>query len=256
MQRITKPDYAWLQTVVFRVWQKFRCTCTHSNIYTASVPTPLTAYCKNKQHQPCQHRGFTLWESDSDIHLVPAHTNTNTETHTHTHILNTSGDQRCADTHSRERRGSVGWWWFNHRCIHLLFLSHTCIHAHTHWASDRDTDCYRQARGQVISWQPSSPSLLIWAVGGRLSRHLRPVYGIFSYLTFNTTRPEQVKVYSSPVTCMDLILHTRARKRERWRETVHWYKWRVLEEKPVSKESWFHALFLSRSLIQIPVFSQ
>lgn len=81
---------------------------------------------------------------------------------------------------------------------------------HTHYRLDLLVQfyCPWQTVGQAISHRASSHCFLIQTVRGW---HLRPVYGILSYLTFSSAKPEQVKVYSSPVTCTHL-LRTKAKK--------------------------------------------
>lgn len=84
---------------------------------------------------------------------------------------------------------------------------------HTHYRLDLLVQfyCPWQTGGQAISHRASSHCFLIQTVRGW---HLRPVYGILSYLTFSSAKPEQVKVYSSPVTCTHL-LRTKAKSWQR-----------------------------------------
>lgn len=146
--------------------------------HTPSVPPPLTTYCQNKQHQPCQHRDLSL--RARDIHLVDTH---NINLYTHTHLA-------IRDVQNHTQQGEKDQWGIvvtkKHAYTCLLCL---CL-AHTHSTPDRDTDCYWQAGGQVISWQPLSPCLLIQTVRGRRCWHLRPVCMGSSHI-WPLTQPDQ-----------------------------------------------------------------
>lgn len=94
---------------------------------------------------------------------------------------------------------------FLYHPFYFLSITHTDMHCAPLTGTRTITD-------KLISWQPLSPHLLIPVLGGVHCWLQRLVYEILSYLTFNTARPEQVKVYSSPVACEGLILHKKIKK--------------------------------------------
>lgn len=101
--------------------------------------------------------------------------------------------------------------------------------AHSHKPGVSPLTEMQTVSDNLISWQPSSPRLLIRDVGGGQSWLLRPESEILSYLTFNTARLDQVKVYSSLVTRTDLIQHTEpSKKGKEEKTTVHRHKRRML----------------------------
>lgn len=98
-------------------------------------------------------------------------------------------------------------------CAHKMLISLLTLKHFVDWM------CWSSATvldRQEDKWFPTAHHhIASWSrLRGWRRWHLRPVSGILSYLTFSSARPEQVKVYSSPVTCTHLLC-TKAKDRQR-----------------------------------------